>query len=41
MAARAGISLRTARAHLEHIYTRLSIRSKAELTLLLVREGLV
>ena len=41
MAAQAGISLRTARAHLEHIYTRLSIRSKAELTLLLVREGLV
>jgi len=41
VAARAGISLRTARAHLEHIYARLSVRSRAELTLRLVREGLV
>jgi DNA-binding CsgD family transcriptional regulator len=41
VASRVGISLRTARAHLEHIYTRLGIRSRAELTLLLVREGLV
>jgi DNA-binding CsgD family transcriptional regulator len=41
VAIRAGISLRTARAHLEHIYTRLSVHSRAELTLVLVREGLV
>lgn len=40
VAARAGISLRTARSHLEHIYTRLGVGSRAELVLRLVREGL-
>jgi DNA-binding CsgD family transcriptional regulator len=41
VAARAGISLRTARSHLEHIYTRLGVNSRAELVVRLVREGLV
>ncbi len=41
VAARAGISLRTARSHLEHIYTRLGINSRAELVVRLVRDGLV
>jgi DNA-binding CsgD family transcriptional regulator len=41
VAARAGISWRTARTHLEHIYARLDIHSRAELALLLVREGLL
>jgi len=41
VAARAGISWRTARTHLEHIYARLGIHSRAELALLLVREGLL
>jgi DNA-binding CsgD family transcriptional regulator len=41
VAARAGISWRTARTHLEHIYARLGIRSRAELALLFVREGLL
>jgi DNA-binding CsgD family transcriptional regulator len=40
VAARADISLRTARSHLEHIYTRLGVSSRAELVLRLVREGL-
>jgi DNA-binding CsgD family transcriptional regulator len=40
VAARAGISLRTARSHLEHIYARLGVSSRAELVLRLVREGL-
>jgi DNA-binding CsgD family transcriptional regulator len=40
VAARAGISLRTARSHLEHIYARLGVGSRAELVLRLVREGL-
>lgn len=41
VAAQAGISWRTARTHLEHIYARLGIHSRAELALLLVREGLL
>ena len=41
VAARAGISHRTARSHLEHIYTRLGVNSRAELVVRLVRDGLV
>lgn len=40
VASQAGISVGTARAHLEEIYSRLDIHSRAELTALLVREGL-
>ena len=40
VAERAGITLGTARAHLEEIYSRLQIHSRAELAALLVREGL-
>ena len=41
VAIHAGITPGTARAHLEEIYLRLDIHSRAELTALLVREGLV
>jgi DNA-binding CsgD family transcriptional regulator len=41
VAARAGITLGTARAHLEEIYSRLEVHSHAELTARLIREGLV
>lgn len=41
VAARAGISLHTARSHLEHIYARLGVSSRAELVVWLVQEGLV
>ena len=40
VAAKAEISVGTARSHLEEIYSRLDIHSRAELTALLVREGL-
>ena len=40
VAARAQITVRTARDHLEEIYSRLDVHSRAELTALLVREGL-
>jgi DNA-binding CsgD family transcriptional regulator len=41
VAADAGISWRTARDHLEEVYDRLDIHSRAELALLLAREGLI
>lgn len=41
VATEAGISWRTARDHLEEIYERLDVHSRAELTLLLAREGLI
>jgi DNA-binding CsgD family transcriptional regulator len=41
VAARGGISLRTARSHLEHIYARLGVSSRAELVVRLIRDGLV
>ena len=41
VAEQAGITHRTARDHLEEIYSRLQIHSRAELVALLVREGLV
>jgi DNA-binding CsgD family transcriptional regulator len=40
VAAAAGISWRTARAHLEHIYSRLDVHSKTELILSLQKHGL-
>lgn len=40
VAAKASVSLGTARSHLEEIYSRLDVHSRAELTALLVREGL-
>ena len=40
VAAKAGIALGTARSHLEEIYSRLDVHSRAELTALLVRDGL-
>ncbi len=40
VAAKAGISLGTARSHLEEIYSRLDVHSQAKLTALLVQEGL-
>ena len=41
VAATAGISWRTARAHLEEIYGRLGVHSRAELALTLARVGLI
>jgi len=41
VASAAGISWRTARDHLEEIYSRLDVHSRAELTLHLSRAGLV
>lgn len=41
VAAQAGISSRTARDHLEEIYARLAVHSRAELVALLVHEGVV
>jgi DNA-binding NarL/FixJ family response regulator len=41
VAAEAGISWRTARDHLEEVYARLDVHSRAELALLLSREGLI
>ena len=41
VAAAAGISWRTARDHLEEVYSRLDVHSRAELTLQLSRAGLV
>ena len=41
VAIKAGITSGTARAHLEEIYSRLDVHTRAELTALLVREGLV
>lgn len=41
VAARAGISARTARDHLEEIYARLDVHSRAALVTLLAHEGLV
>jgi DNA-binding CsgD family transcriptional regulator len=40
VAAQVGITQRTARDHLEAIYARLDIHSRAELAALLVRQGL-
>ncbi|MDP6454750.1 MAG: LuxR C-terminal-related transcriptional regulator [SAR202 cluster bacterium] len=40
VASKAGVTSGTARAHLEEIYSRLDIHSRAELAALLVREGL-
>lgn len=36
-----GTSVKTARSHLEHVYSRLGINSRAQLATLLVREGLI
>ena len=41
VAEQAGIALKTARDHLEEIYSRLDLHSRAELSALLVREGLL
>jgi DNA-binding CsgD family transcriptional regulator len=41
VAEQAGITLKTARDHLEEIYSRLDLHSRAELSALLVREGLM
>jgi DNA-binding CsgD family transcriptional regulator len=40
VAERAGTSVKTARAHLEEIYARLGIHSRAQLAAILVREGI-
>ena len=41
VAERTGITLKTARDHLEEIYSRLDLHSRAELAALLVRQGLL
>lgn len=41
VAERTGITLKTARDHLEEVYSRLDLHSRAELAALLVREGLL
>jgi len=41
VAEKTGITLKTARDHLEEIYSRLDLHSRAELTALLVREGML